>query len=166
MTTQQTDPIIQKYIDLVKANTSVFKAFYAGDPIVIPVSMMPALVVAKRQSTVTKTTNVEDIHMVTLVLTVVTDIRKDISDETTLVPGNATLYDIIEGRDPVTYLLKPQSLLYILRHNLGIDPAHQIYTDINTPTKIDYGMVMNKRQAGSWSIEGAITAVASIVQLR
>lgn len=166
MAPQNIDPIIQLYIDLVKKNTNVFKAFYVGDPIRIPVSMMPCLIVARRMTTTEPYTNTEDIHNIQLVFTVVADIRKDISDETTLTPGNGTLYDIMEGRDPATYQLKPQSLLGILRKNVNVDRAHQIWTDIKSSTRIEYGLLINKRQENSWSIEGAITTQVAVVQTR
>ena len=160
------DPILQKYADLVKANTNQFKAIYFGDPIRIPASSLPALILSRKQTQTSTTTNNEDQHMMVLVFTVVTDIRNTISDEKTLVPGQNDLYNIIEGRDPTTFQLKSDCLLNILRHNIDIDQAHQIWTDISTPTKIDYGFVANKRQEASWSIEGTITAVASLVQQR
>jgi len=83
-----------------------------------------------------------------------------------LVAGNQRLYDLMEGRDPETLALKPTSLLYILRHNADIDPAHDVWTDMATPTQIDYGLIANKRATPSWSIEGAITTVVSLVQSR
>lgn len=161
------DPILKKYVDLIKSKTGdTFKGVYYGDPIRLPVSRMPALIVTRRTSSSTPFTNTEDIHKMQLVFTIVADIRKDISDETTLVPGTGQLYDLMEGRDPNTYLLKPQSLLGILRQNVNIDQAHQIWTDIETGTKIEYGLLINKRQENSWSIEGALSAVVSIVQTR
>lgn len=163
---QNIDPIIQKYIDLIKANTNVFKAFYVGDPIRVPVSRMPCLIVAKNMTSTEPFSNTEDIHTIQLVFTVVADVRKDISDETTLTPGNSSMYDIMEGRDPSTYQLKPQSLLGILRKNVNVDRAHQIWTDIKSATKIEYGLLINKRQENSWSIEGAITVQVSVVQTR
>lgn len=166
MSTQQVDPILKKYRDVIEANTKVFKVFYYGDPVKIPVSFMPALIIARRTTTTTTFTNVEDVHKMTLVFTIVTDIRKDISDETTLVPGTSSLYDIMEGRDPTTMLLKSESLLNILRHNIDIDQAHQMWTDAGSGSKIDYGLVMNKRAVESWSIEGSLTVVCSLVQLR
>lgn len=162
----QVDPIIKKYFDLIKATNAGFKGYYYGDPVRVPTSMMPALIGARRMTNAMQSTNSEDEHQIQLVFTVVTDIRKDISDETTLVAGWNSLYDLVEGRDPKTLLLKPQSLLYILRHNISIDTPHQLWTDIRTPTKVDYGLVANKRLPGAWSIEAAVTTTANLVQFR
>ncbi|CCD89850.1 protein of unknown function [Bradyrhizobium sp. ORS 285] len=160
------DPLIQKYIELIKANTSAFKTFYVGDPIAIPASNMPALIITRQSTAAQPATNAEDLHKLTLQFCVVADVRSTITDDKTLVPGYQLLYDLMEGRDPSTLQLKSGSLLNILRHNIDIDQAHQIWTDIDTPTRIQYATYQNKRGSPSWSIEGTLSAVASIVQLR
>lgn len=160
------DPVIKKYFDLIAANTNAFKAYYYGDPIRIPVSNLPALCASRRMTNVSYTTNAEDEHSMQIVFTVVTDIRKEWSDDVTKVPGWDALFDLVEGRDPATMLLKPGSLLNIIRHNFDIDQAHQMWTDVRTPTKVDYGLVANKRMPGSWSIEAAITTTCTLVQIR
>jgi len=162
------DPIIKKYFDVIKAATgSAFKSYYYGDPIRIPNSSLPALIGARRSSRTSTASNAEDIHRITLVFTVVSDVRNDIQDDKTMTAGNARLYDLIEGRDESTLQLKSSSLLGILRKQaLELDPAHQLWGDIDSPTQIDYGLVANKRANPSWSIEGAITTVASLVQIR
>lgn len=163
---EQQDVIIKKYFDLIASKTKAFKTFYYGDPIRIPASSMPALI-GSRRSTRSKTfTNSEDKHDMQLVFTIVADVRGEIQDDKQMVAGNRLLYELMEGRDPSTYLLRPDSLLYILRHNVDIDPTHQIWGDIAASTSIDYGLVANKRANPSWSIEGTITTVASLVQIR
>lgn len=99
-------------------------------------------------------------------LTIVTDIRKDISDEVAIVPGISSLYNLIEGRDEDTYELKPESILGIIRKYAEIDVAHNLRTDLDTETNTDYGMTHGKRQEGAWSIEGVITITANLIQLR
>ena len=58
------DPIIAKYIDTIKAGTSAFKVFYFGDPIRIPASELPCLIVAKVDTRVSNMTNEEDMHQI------------------------------------------------------------------------------------------------------
>src|SRR6185437_12735251 len=116
------DPIIKKYFDLIKTKTGdTFKAFYYGDPIRIPMSSLPAIIGARRATRSTTFTNTEDAHKMTVVFTVVADVRADIQDDKTLVPGNSRIYDLMEGRDPGTLTLKDTSLLNILRNNIDID---------------------------------------------
>jgi hypothetical protein len=161
---QKVDPIIKIYFDLIAANTDVFKAFYYGDPIRIPMSSLPAICCSRRMTGAKPGDSANDQHDMQLVFTIVADIRKDWSDDVTKVPGWATLYDIVEGRDPATLLLKSTSLLNILRHNR--DVANNVWTDMATATRVDYGLVANKRQPGAWSIEAALTTTVSLVQLR
>lgn len=163
---QYSDPVIKKYADLIKSKTSAFRAIYFGDPIRVPTSKLPALIIAKRSSGISYITNAEDRHDVQLVFTVITDLRKDISDDTSIVAGISTLYDLIEGRDPNTLVLKPESLLSILRHNVDLNQNVQLYTDVSVPTKVDYGMTMGKRMEDHWGIEGTLTITATLVQLR
>ena len=170
MTTTQaqkySDPVIQKYADLIKSKTAVYKAIYFGDPIRIPASKLPALIIAKRATNTSYASNAEDRHDVQLVFTVVTDLRKDISDDTSLVAGVTSLYDLIEGRDPSTLVLKPECLISILRHNVDLNQNVQLYTDVSVPTKVDYGMTMGKRDEDHWGIEGTVTVTATLIQLR
>ena len=165
MTQQQQDPIIKLYFDLIKKSApDAFKAFYYGDPIRIPASFLPAVIGTRRMTQTTYGTSQEDEHSMQIVLTVVTDIRKDISDETQLVPGWNRLFDIVEGRDPTTLLLKTTSLLNMIRHGYAL--ANNVWTDVRTATKVDYGLVSNKRAPGAWSIEAALTTTCTLVQIR
>lgn len=160
------DPIITKYIELIKSKTSVFRRFYYGDPIRVPVSSMPALIVSKVATDMTEFTNAEDEHNMQLTFTVITDIRKDISDETTIAPGISSLYAIIEGRDPTTLNLLPESLANILRHNVDLYQNAKLYTDVGSKTRISYNMTIGKRQEDMFGIEGSISIIAKLVQLR
>lgn len=162
-----TDPILKKYVDLITGSTNRFKRVYYGDPLRIGASELPALIIAKVDTQVANLTNVDDIHNIRISLTVVTDIRDTISDEKTMVAGVNSLYNIIEGRDEA-YQLKTDSLLYILRHNVEIDVAHNLRTDISTMSHIDYGMTIGKRgeNASSWAIEGTLDLTANFTQVR
>lgn len=160
----QKDPIIKLYFDLIEKNTPVFKAYYYGDPIRVPSSSMPVICASRRMTTVSYGDNANDEHAMQIVFTIIADVRKDIADDKQMVPGWDMIFDIVEGRDPKTLLLKPDSLLSILRHNFGI--ANNLWTDVRTVTKVDYGLVANKRAPGSWSIEAAVTLTCTLVQLR
>lgn len=163
---QYKDPVITKYIELIKSYTNAFKMFYYGDPIRVPVSSMPALIVSKVATDLTEFTNAEDEHNMQIVFTVITDIRKDISDEHTIVPGISSLYYLLEGRDPSTLQLNPDSLANILRHNVDLYQNVKLYTDVGSKTKISYNMTIGKRQEDMFGIEGSITIIAKLVQLR
>lgn len=163
---QYQDPILRKYADLILANTNAFKRVYFGDPIRIGASELPALILAKVDSNVGNLSNAEDLHEVRISLTVVTDVRDTISDDKTMVSGVNALYNLMEGRQEGTYQLKPTSLLYILRHNVEVDVANNLRTDLSGRTRVDYGMTMDKRAPSSWSIEGTVEITATFSQVR
>ena len=159
------DPIITKYLDLVKANTGAFKSFYQGDPIRVPKSNLPCVLLSKTETRVGNLTNVEDEHGVMLVMTVVVDIRDELDDNKAIVSGVAKLYDIIEGRES-NLKLKTSSLLHILRNNTFVDEANGLRTDLDSITSVDYGMTIGKRAPEAWGIEAAITFIAHFTQIR
>lgn len=161
------DPIIKKYIDLIKAACPAVKTYYQGDPIRIPKSNLPAVIIAKSQTNVNVLTNLEDAHAVGLIITVVTDIRDERSDDQAIAPGIAALYDIIEGREiDGTYKLKATSLLNILRTNQIVDATYNLRTDLGTITRADYGMTLGKRTPDGYATEGQVEFIATYSQAR
>ena len=160
------DPILKKYADLINGKTKVFKRTYFGDPIRIGMSELPALILAKVDTTVRNLSNVEDEHTIRLSLTVVTDVRETIQDEKPMVRGVNQLYDLMEGRQDGTYTLKPESLLGIIRNNVELDSGKNLRTDLSTASRVNYGMTMDKRKENSWAIEGMLEITAHFIQVR
>lgn len=166
------DPIILKYIDLIKGvfGNDFFKIFYQGDPIRIPISNLPAIIISKDETRVSNSgdggSNVEDAHQIALTLTVVTDIRDQINDDKAIAPGIAKLYDIMEGRDATTLKLKTKSILNVLRSNVDVDTALGLRTSLGTITRVDYGLTVGKREQEAWGIEAQLEFVAHFSQLR
>lgn len=162
------DPVIQKYIDLIKANTGVFAVFYQGEPIRISVSHLPCCIISKRETLAAPHTNAEDVHSIGITLTVITDLRKELSTENSAasaVAGIANLYDIVEGRN-ADYTLKRTSILDILRSNPVVDATYGLRTDLGTITRVDYGQTLRDRAQEEWSIEAQVNFVAHFTQNR
>lgn len=162
------DPIIAKLIDLIKDNTGegTFHMYYQGDPLRIPASSLPALIISRAQTEAGQLNNAEDQHGMKMTLTVVADIRAELNDDQDIAPGTAKLYDLIEGRDATTYALKANSLLYILRHNIQLDTAKNLRIDLGQNTRIDYGLTVGKRAPDAWAIEAQIDFVVHFTQVR
>lgn len=161
-----TDPIIKKYTDLItEAMPGVFKSTYQGDPLRIPKSSLPALIISKTATRVGVHTNAEDEHEISLILSVIVDMREEINDDQEVVPGIAKLYSIIEGRDE-QYKLNTKSILHILRSNIVIDQALNLRTDLGTITNVNYGLTVGKRALDTYAVEGQVEFVASFNQLR
>lgn len=159
------DPVLKRYADLITASTPAFKRVYFGDPLRIATSEMPVLILQKLDTRFGKLTSAEDQHEMRISITVVADSRDSLSEDKLLVAGFGTLYDLMEGRDE-NYQLKPQSLLYILRHNIDLDTARNLRTDLGSVTRVDYGTTVGKRGQDMWSIEGVIEITSVFSQLR
>lgn len=159
------DPVMKKYADLINGLTHNFKRTYFGDPIRIGVSELPALVIAKTKTIITNFDNQTDKHDMHIAFTVVTDVRDTINDDRDMVRGVNSLYNICEGRND-DYTLKADSLLYILRHYVEIDVAHNLRTDLMSATSLDFGMTIGKRKDGSWATEANGSIIATFYQVR
>lgn len=161
------DPILKKYQELIEAAMpGLFKRVYHGDPILIPRSNMPALIISKTQTRIGVLTNAEDEHSIAIVLTVVVDIFSEMNDDQKITPGISKLYDIIEGRDDATYALKTNTLLDLLRSNVVVDASKNLRTDLNTITRADYGLTVGKREKDAFAVEGQVEFEASFSQVR
>lgn len=163
------DPIIGKYIDLIKNKNGEIKTFFQGEPTRVAVSMLPACIISKLETRVGVLTNAEDQHEVALRITIITDIRKDLStdeNDATMVEGISKLYEIVEGRDDQTFELKDTSILDILRGNQLVDQAHNLRTDLNTITRINYGETLRGRNPEQWTTEAQVEFVAQFSQVR
>lgn len=162
------DPIMKKYFDLITGivGEGVFKGLYYGDPIKIPQTRLPALIISKDESRMSVLSNVEDEHLMAFTLTVVSDIRAEINDDKEIAPGVASLYNIIEGREDDTLKLKTKSILHILRNNVDVDTSLGLRTDLGSITRADYGLTVGKRANDAWAIEAQVEFIAHFTQLR
>lgn len=170
MTNIYQDPVIEKYIALLKTKlTGKIKMFYQGDPLKIPQSNLPCIVISRNQTRIAQETNAEDGHEMGLIITVVTDTRADLStneDVSKIAPGIATLYELVEGRDPSTFALRDDSVLGILRKNQLVDSANNLRTDLRSVTRVDYGETIRQKSPDIYAIEARIEIVVNFIQLR
>lgn len=162
------DPILRKYAELIRAEMPQFLMVYQGEPLRIPKSNVPCLILSKRETRVGPLTNSEDEHGVAITLSVVVDVRNDLSTEINdaeIVEGVNTLYDLVEGRN-ADYSLKDNCVLDVLRSNSLVDAANNLRTDLNTITRVDYGRTFRDRAPEEWWIEARIEFVAHFSQVR
>jgi len=160
------DPVIEKYIEAIKAVFGgYFKVYYIEDPIQIPVSNLPCVIISSSETRIGQNSNAEDEHAMAFILTVVEDIRKDLQDDKTISASKRNLKEVIEGRD-TNYKLKTKSILNILRTNINLDVANNLRTSLTTIVRVDYGITVDKRQPEAWGIEAQVEFVAEFIQLR
>lgn len=163
-----TDPIIQKYIDIIKSKNGEIKYFYQGEPTRIPTSVLPCCIVSKAETQVGFLTNSEDEHQIAMKIIIVTDIRKELStneNDSKVIEGVSKLYDILEGRN-ADYTLKDTSILDILRVNQLLDAGNNLRTDLSTVTKVGYGETLQNRDPAEWRIQAEVEFVAHFTQIR
>lgn len=163
-----TDPIITVYTNLIKAKNGTIKTFYQGEPLRIANSLLPCCIVSKTTTNVAPFNNADDAHQIGLRITVITDVRQDLSTEEShakIVEGVSSLYDLMEGRNG-DYTLKETSILDILRSNLNLDVARNLRTDLGTITRVDYGTTMRDRSPELWTVEAHVDFSASFTQAR
>src|SRR5678816_1297668 len=102
------DPIIQAYADLIKAKNGEIKAYFQGEPLKIAASLLPCCIISKIATAAGPLNNADDQHQIGLRITIITDVRQDLSTEEShakIVEGIASLCDIMEGRN-ADYTLK------------------------------------------------------------
>lgn len=159
------DPIIQKYLDLIKENVGDIRTFYNGTMVQIPISMLPMVMIDIESTEATEFSDAEDEHRVGLVLTFIADMRKDFSAANLIKAGFSKVLEVLVGRDS-DYKLKENSILHVLRHNLNIDPDNNLRTDVGSVSVVTPSEVATGRMAGYWSAEGTIRFIAHFIQER
>lgn len=162
------DPVIAKYIDLLKSKCGSIRAYYEGEPVRVPVSDIPCVLISKRTTQVGPHTNAEDEHAIGMAITLITDIRKDLStddDMAKVAAGVSSLYEIMEGRN-ADYSLKDTSILGVLRHNQNVDLTNNLRTDLSTVTRVDYSQTLQDRPSGQVQVECRLDFVAYFTHVR
>ena len=159
------DTVIEKYLDLIKTNTTgKIKGFYNGQIGSIPASLLPAVILSIEKTEVGDISNVEDEHRISMVLTYIADVRNTLED-TTLITKMSDVLETLVGRES-NYSLKTNSILHILRNNVNIDSSNNLRTDIGSFSVITPNEIASGRFPGSYSVEGTIRFLAHFIQNR
>ncbi|MCK4454525.1 hypothetical protein KAU51_04285 [Candidatus Parcubacteria bacterium] len=159
------DPIVQKYLDLIEDNRSDIKKFFNGIVTKVAASECPCIMIGIENVEVGDFSNVEDEHEVNLILTLVTDIRKNFADTVRIDSGISKVVEMLTGRGD-DYKLETKSILNILRNNVNIDTTNNLRTDIGTITAVTPNEVAIGRIPEYWSTEGTIKFKAHFFQER
>jgi len=160
------DPIIEKIFSNVRAvlNEEVIKTIFYGDPLFIAKDDLPCLIGSKDVTEVDDASNAEDYHRMTIVLTLVVDIRQFFDDTPKNIHvGFQRLYDMMEGRNS-NYTLKSTSLIDIMRKNH--DLGNNANLDLEVPMRVDYGFTVGKRGENVWAQEANMSFSVYFTQLR
>ena len=160
------DPIIKAVVDLLEPNAdSRLKGhYYYGDVLLVPKSMLPICSVSIDTEAVTTVNSLEDESKVPLVINVLTDWNDQGGKDFDLQSGTNMLYEIIAARND-DFTFRADSMLGLLRSAQGVQPVQnqKIYLGIDDDrVTADFGIGVERRGAGIFSIEGTIHITATI----
>jgi len=158
------DPILKKYLNLIKDNRSDIKTFQIGDPIELNMdtSKLPAIYITFNQQEVKEETNQTDEYRMPIVMSVITDVRSSWEGSgDAVIDATNKLNEIVAGRND-DYTLDSKSILYLLRHNINIDPP--LFTDVGSVTTADFGIAT--RPLEEFAIQANIIFEAYFTQQR
>ena len=115
--------ISDKIIGTLKDNlgSSFFKQYYNGDPIAIPQSLMPCIVVEKQGTNIEAGPTQMDDVTYTIVVKVIFNKKDDFGKRDDEANTQRKLEDIVEGIDETTGQWDTRSILGILRKNFTLE---------------------------------------------
>ncbi len=142
--------VLNKLKDLFEANLKgVVKGVFLGDPILIPESYMPCLIIDPVKSEIDIADNARDFYTHQIDIKLVQNALTQIDKVPSEAVGTTYLVDTMEGEDSNGDLLST-SIVGILRDNMTV--ATNIFLE-NT-LSVDYGI--NKRTSDFITIEGSV----------
>lgn len=149
------DPIIAKVIDMLEKNgPSKLRGRYINGDVLLPnKSDLPICYITKDQVLAQPANNMEDEHLQLLVATIILDHTQDLNQAYNMVGGVSELWQMCEERD-ASYNLLPKTMLYNLRNSQQLD--NKMWLGLGTPVQINYGMGIERRGPGIFSIEATI----------
>lgn len=152
------DPIIQKIIDTLESEgpQELRGKYQHGDTWMPNKEELPVVTVSKDNTRIGAASNAEDDQLLPMVINVIYDYMRDLTQSSDLAVGVTTLYDYCEGRDATTYMLKSDSIAYVLRKYPKLDNDLYISVGPGEELQIDYGMGVERRGPGIFSVEAVI----------
>lgn len=154
MNTQYKETIVDTVIKILKSNLppGYFKEFYYGDPINIPTSLLPCVMVSKDKTRIIQGPTGMDLLEYPIRIQLAYNKKNELGKSASEVIGVRTLEQYAEGRDPSTGEFSENTVAGILRKNFTLG---NVATD--QTIDIDYGLVM--RPDKSWTGECQIKCV-------
>lgn len=149
------DPIIAKLIEFLEANgpTRLHGKYINGDVLLPNKSDLPICYVTKDQVLAQPANNMEDEHLQMIVATIILDHTRDLDEAYDMVAGVSELWEMCEARGDDFQLLE-DTMLYQLRNSQQVAP--KMWIGLGTPVQINYGMGVERRGPGIFSIEASI----------
>ena len=150
------DPILKALIDMleVEGPTELVGHYIYGDVLAPARSMLPCVSVARQGTNIQSDGTMQDVHVSSIVMAVISDWTTDLDQSFDLVRGSTGLYKLIEERNP-DFSVKERTLSYALRDHQKL--ADNLFISINDEgLRIDYGLGWEKRGDNIFSVEGIL----------
>lgn len=131
------DPfVIERLMDVLRtAFTSRFKEYYLGDPVAIPVSALPCMVIEKESSTVEHDATGFDRVTSRVIIKLIENKKVDFHNPGQRKSSHFHFHKLVEGRDPTTRQYLDQTVLGVIRKQFTLSD-----TLIDQSLEIEYGI--------------------------
>lgn len=161
------DPILKKLITVLEAEgpSELIGRYRYGDLLVVGKDELPLVAVAKGRTQIFPASNMEDEHLMSVVISVIYDMTNDITQSEEFVAGTSGLYDLVERRTD-DYQLHEQSIAYVLRKYQTLDDHMWLAVGPGQEVSIEYGLGVNRRGPGAFSVEAAIRFTVKLHKTR
>lgn len=152
------DPVIQRLIDVLEENGPIELRgkYHHGDVMVPAKSDLPMVTIARDRTRITQASDLEDDNIMPLVINVLYDYTQDLTNDFNVQAGVTSLYRLVEERDPTNYRLKENTIGWVLRQKQQLGPKLFLAVGPNEALDIDYGLGVERRGPGIFSVESVI----------
>lgn len=149
------DPILVKLRNLFNEEgpKRLKDRYFFGDPLFVNPAELPAVFMSFDRQRIRDTSNAELESLVEVVFNVVWNHKRDFNQALDNIEGHMSVVDIIAGRN-ADYTLKKQSLIGILRKHQQLD--NKLWIDLGTDSEPDWGIGIEKRGPGIYTVEGIL----------
>jgi len=156
------DPVIQKLIDVLEADgpADLKGKYHHGDVLVPAKSDLPMVTIARDRTRITQASDLEDDNIMPLVINILYDYTRDLTNDFDVAAGVTSLYQLVEERDEVNYRIKPGTIAWVLRNKQQLANKLWLAVGPNEVLDIDYGLGVERRGPGIFSVESVIRITA------
>lgn len=158
------DPIIEKLIQALDAEGPVqLRGKYRHGDILVPAkSELPLCTIARDRTRISQASDLEDDNDMPLVITVLYDYTQDLTNDFDVQAGLTSLWEIMEKRNSSNYAIEPGTIAYVLRHKQQLDNKLWLAVGPNQVVDIDYGIGIERRGPGIFSVEAVARVSARV----
>jgi hypothetical protein len=157
------DPIIAKLIEKLEAEGPVeLKGrYYHGEVLLPSKEDLPMCSIGKDSLAVGQASNMEDDHIMPLIINILYEWTRDVNQSYDIVTGVNSLYEMVEGRN-ADYTLKANTIMYVLRKYQQLDTNAWLAVGPTEIVTANYGLGIERRGPNIFSVEAVIRLSARV----